>query len=32
MFTGIIKNLGVVKDISENSLIIKTDDKEFFKY
>jgi riboflavin synthase len=29
MFTGIIKNLGVVKDISENSLIIKTEDKEF---
>ena len=29
MFTGIIKNLGVVKDISENSLTIKTEDKEF---
>ena len=31
MFTGIIKNLGVVKDISENSLTIKTEDKEFLK-
>lgn len=29
MFTGIIKNLGVVKDISENSLTINTEDKEF---
>ncbi len=29
MFTGIIKNLGVVKDISENSLIIKAEDNEF---
>ena len=29
MFTGIIKKLGVVKDISENSLTIKTEDKEF---
>ena len=29
MFTGIIKNLGVVKDISENSLIIKTENKEY---
>ena len=29
MFTGIINNLGVVKDISENSLIIKTEDKKF---
>ena len=29
MFTGIIKNLGVVKDISDNSLTIKTEDKEF---
>ena len=29
MFTGIIKNLGVVKDISENSLTIKTEHKEF---
>ena len=29
MFTGIIKNLGVVKDINENSLVIKTEDKQF---
>ena len=29
MFTGIIKNLGVVKDINDNSLIIKTDDQHF---
>ena len=29
MFTGIIKNLGIVKDISENSLTINTEDKEF---
>ena len=29
MFTGIIKKLGVVKDISENSLTIKTECKEF---
>ena len=29
MFTGIINNLGVVKDISENSLIIKTENKEY---
>ena len=29
MFTGIINNLGVVKDINDNSLIIKTDDQHF---
>ena len=29
MFTGIIKNLGVVKDINDNSLIIKADDQHF---
>ena len=29
MFTGIIKNLGVVKDINDNSLIINTDDLHF---
>ena len=29
MFTGIIKNIGVVKDINDNSLIIKTDDLHF---
>ncbi len=27
MFTGIIKNLGVVKDITDNSLVIKTNDE-----
>ncbi len=31
MFTGIIKNLGVVKDISDNSLVIKTNDKNITK-
>jgi len=29
MFTGIIKNIGVVKEINDNSLIIKTDDLHF---
>ena len=29
MFTGIIKNIGVVKDINDNSLIIKADDQHF---
>ena len=29
MFTGIIKNIGVVKEINDNSLIIKTDDQHF---
>ena len=31
MFTGIIKNLGVVKDISDNSLVIKTNDENITK-
>ncbi len=31
MFTGIIKNLGVVKDISDNSLVIKTNDEDITK-
>ena len=29
MFTGIIKNIGVVKDISDNSLIINSENKHF---
>ena len=31
MFTGIIKNLGVVKDISDNSLVINTNDENITK-
>ena len=31
MFTGIIKNLGVVKDITDNSLVIKTNDENITK-